>query len=137
MATFNGEKRVIEQLKSLARQTLMPVELIVTDEGSTDQTVDFILKFADQLKFPVQGVQNDVRLEYGRNFLKAASLSKSEYVIFFDQDDIWHPEKIALVRSQRFSWPHPGNSSGSCNGCRKSVSKITDAFKSWLPCGST
>jgi glycosyltransferase involved in cell wall biosynthesis len=40
MATFNGEKHVIEQLESLARQTLMPVELIVTDDGSTDKTVD-------------------------------------------------------------------------------------------------
>ncbi len=36
MATFNSEKHVIEQLESLARQTLMPVELIVTDDGSTD-----------------------------------------------------------------------------------------------------
>lgn len=97
MATFNGEKHVIEQLESLARQTLMPVELIVTDDGSTDKTVDFILGFADQLEFPVQVVRNDVRLGYGRNFLKAASLSKSKYVAFCDQDDIWHPEKIALV----------------------------------------
>lgn len=97
MATFNGEKHVIEQLESLARQTLMPVELIVTDDGSTDKTVDFILGFADQLEFPVQVVRNDVRLGYGKNFLKAASLSKSKYVAFCDQDDIWHPEKIALV----------------------------------------
>ena len=49
MATFNDKKRVIEQLESLARQTLMPVELIVTDDGSSDKTSDFILGFADQL----------------------------------------------------------------------------------------
>lgn len=97
MATFNGEKHIIEQLESIAHQTLMPVELIVTDDGSSDKTVEFILGFAEQLKFPVQVVQNDVRLGYGRNFLKAASLSKSKYVAFCDQDDIWHPEKIALV----------------------------------------
>lgn len=76
MATFNGEKHVVEQLESLARQTLMPVELTVTDVGSTDKTVDFILGFADQLEFPVQVVRNDVRLGYGRNFLKSASLSR-------------------------------------------------------------
>lgn len=97
MATFNGEKHVVEQLESLARQTLLPVELIVTDDGSTDKTVDLIMGFADQLKFPLQVFQNDVRLGYGRNFLKAASLTKSKYVAFCDQDDIWHPEKIALV----------------------------------------
>lgn len=97
MATFNGEKHVIEQLESLARQTLLPVELIVTDDGSTDKTVELIQGFVEQIKFPVRVIKNDVRLGYGRNFLKAASLSKSKYVAFCDQDDIWHPEKIALV----------------------------------------
>jgi glycosyltransferase involved in cell wall biosynthesis len=114
MATFNGEKHVINQLESLARQTLMPVELVVTDDGSEDKTVDFILGFAYQLKFPVQVVRNDVRLGYGRNFLKAASLSKSKYVAFCDQDDIWHPEKIALVNevASRYEYDlvvHGGN----------------------------
>ncbi len=97
MATFNGEKHIVEQLESLARQTLLPEELIVTDDGSTDKTVDFVLEFVNQLKFPVQVIRNDIRLGYGRNFLKAASLSKSKYVAFCDQDDLWHPEKIALV----------------------------------------
>ena len=97
MATFNGEKHIIEQLESLACQTLLPVELVVTDDDSTDKTVSLVNGFASQLGFPVRLVKNEVRLGYGRNFLKAASLSQSKYVAFCDQDDIWHPDKIALV----------------------------------------
>jgi glycosyltransferase involved in cell wall biosynthesis len=97
MATFNGEKHIVEQLESLASQTLLPEKLIVTDDGSQDETLDLIEKFKNHLGFPVQIIRNDIRLGYGRNFLKAASLSQSKYVAFCDQDDIWHPDKLSLV----------------------------------------
>jgi glycosyltransferase involved in cell wall biosynthesis len=71
--------------------------LIVTDDGSTDKTIGIIEGFADQLGFPVRIVKNDVRLGYGRNFLKAASLCQSKYVAFCDQDDIWHSDKMSLI----------------------------------------
>jgi len=99
MATFNGEKYIIEQLESLARQTLLPAELIITDDGSTDKTVDLIQGFVNQLNFPVRLVKNEARLGYGRNFMKAASLSQSEYVAFCDQDDVWHIDKISIVNA--------------------------------------
>lgn len=97
MATFNGQKHIEKQLESLSQQTLLPAELVVTDDGSTDNTFDIVQGFVDQLQFPVRLVKNDFRLGYGRNFLKAASLCKAKYVAFCDQDDIWHTDKIALV----------------------------------------
>ena len=98
MATFNGEKHIIEQLESLANQKFLPKELVVTDDGSRDGTLGLIEKFKNHLGFPVQIIRNEIRLGYGRNFLKAASLSQSKYVAFCDQDDIWHPDKLLLVQ---------------------------------------
>lgn len=97
MATFNGEEHIVEQIESLARQTVSPCELVVTDDGSTDGTLKLVEDCARHLQFPVRLVRNGSRLGYGRNFLKAALLADSEYVAFCDQDDIWHKDKIRIV----------------------------------------
>lgn len=104
MATCNGEKFLREQLDSIARQTLPPMEIVITDDASTDSTLQIIQDFARHAPFPVRAYRNPVRLGYAENFLKAASLCNGDIIAFCDQDDIWQDHKCALS-SQPFSDP--------------------------------
>lgn len=99
MATYNGAKHIREQLDSLARQTVLPLELVVTDDGSTDDTIEIVKDFAGVAPFPVSVFRNETRLGYGDNFLKAASLCRGDLIAFCDQDDIWMEDKIRVCRA--------------------------------------
>lgn len=94
MATLNGARFLAEQLNSIARQSRPPVELVVCDDGSSDQTIELIRNFAATAPFPVHLHQNSERLGYRNNFLRVANLCKGELIAFCDQDDIWDPAKL-------------------------------------------
>jgi len=106
MATYNGERYLAEQLDSLARQTLSPCELVVSDDGSTDRTLEVVEQFARHAPFPVRIFQNETRLGYGENFLKAASLAEGDWIAFCDQDDVWREGKLKRVSEAIL--PYPG-----------------------------
>jgi rhamnosyltransferase len=97
MATFNGEAYIREQLDSLARQILLPLELVVCDDGSSDGTVNILQEFQKKAPFSVKIYQNPQRLGFADNFLQAASRCSGEWVAFCDQDDVWFPEKLLSV----------------------------------------
>ena len=100
MTTFNGEKYIAEQLDSLAKQTMQPAELVLCDDGSSDRTLTIVREFAATVPFPVKIVQNETRLGFGDNFLKAASLTSGDLVAFCDQDDVWLPHKLARCAAE-------------------------------------
>lgn len=97
LATYNGGLYLQNQLNSLLAQELAPMELVVTDDGSEDDTISIIEKFAIHAPFPVRLESNRERLGYGRNFLKAASMCNGTHVAFCDQDDFWLPQKLRKV----------------------------------------
>ena len=97
MATFNGAPYILAQLQSLAKQSILPNELVVSDDGSTDATLDIIEQFSLSAPFKVLINRNAVRLGFADNFLKAAQLTNSRWIAFCDQDDIWFPRKIETV----------------------------------------
>ena len=74
MATYNGERHIKEQVDSLARQSHLPLELVVTDEGSTDATLAIVADFAQTAPFPVRVHRNVGRLGYVKNCLHASAL---------------------------------------------------------------
>jgi glycosyltransferase involved in cell wall biosynthesis len=102
MATYNGARFLREQLDSIATQTLLPYELVICDDGSTDATLEIAGQFAKEVSFPVRIYQNESNLGFADNFLKAASLCEGDWIAFSDQDDIWLPHKLATV-SRRFN----------------------------------
>lgn len=97
MATYNGAKYLLEQLDSLAAQTHPPCELVVTDDVSTDDTLEILYAFALHARFPVRVHRNERRLGYRDNFLKAAKLCTGELIAFCDQDDVWMANKLEQV----------------------------------------
>jgi glycosyltransferase involved in cell wall biosynthesis len=97
MATYNGARWLPVQLDSFARQTRLPDELVITDDGSTDETAAVVAAFADTAPFPVRFVRNARRLGFNGNFAHAIALTTGDIVFISDQDDAWYPHKIERV----------------------------------------
>lgn len=95
MATFNGERFLTEQLASLTRQTLLPAELVVCDDGSNDGTYDALERFATASPFPVRLERNEEQIGFADTFLRAASLCRGDLIALCDQDDVWLDHKLA------------------------------------------
>ena len=95
MATYNGERFIADQLNSFLKQVVLPNELVVTDDCSSDKTIEIIESFAATAPFSVRLIKNEERLGYRANFLKAASLCRCDVIAFSDQDDVWRSEKLA------------------------------------------
>lgn len=94
LATYNGARFIAEQLNSLARQTMLPDELVVSDDGSGDETLSIVRAFAQTAPFPVRVLDKAERLGFSDNFLFAAEQCRSDLVAFCDQDDVWVPGKL-------------------------------------------
>jgi glycosyltransferase involved in cell wall biosynthesis len=100
MATYNGEKYIQQQLDSLLAQTNQDWELLIRDDNSTDSTQNIIAKF--QAKHPGKvsiirdhpDGQPNKQLGPAQNFGRLLEQSSAPYVMFADQDDVWHPDKI-------------------------------------------
>jgi glycosyltransferase involved in cell wall biosynthesis len=105
LATYNGEKYLQEQLDSFLYQTCKPTELIVCDDGSQDETVPILRKFAQHSGITTRIYLNSVNLGFTRNFEQALSLCSGELIFMADQDDIWHPNKVQTVCEQFFTHP--------------------------------
>jgi hypothetical protein len=97
LATFNGEKHLQAQLDSLASQMALPCELVVTDDRSADGTRGVVAAFAKNAPFPVRLQENETRLGYRANFLRAAGLCGGDLIAYCDQDDIWESQKLAVM----------------------------------------
>jgi glycosyltransferase involved in cell wall biosynthesis len=94
LCTYNGEKYLYEQLESISKQTRLPDELVVCDDGSFDSTVQILRDFKKRSSFPVRLYCNEARLGYTKNFEKAIKLCKGNIIVLCDQDDVWVPYKI-------------------------------------------
>jgi hypothetical protein len=97
MCTYNGARFVGEQLQSIAQQTILPGELVVCDDASTDKTVQLIEGFAADTPLPVRLVRNSTTLGCTRNFERAIRLCEGEIIVLADQDDVWKPEKLTVI----------------------------------------
>jgi len=93
-ATFNGVRYLREQLESLARQTLLPYELVASDDASKDGTLSALHSFAASAPFPVRVLHNSHQLGFRDNFLNSARACTGDLIAFCDQDDVWLPKKL-------------------------------------------
>lgn len=97
MATFNGGPFLAEQLRSIATQTLLPDELIISDDRSSDDTFDIVASFSKTAPFEVKWLLNPEHLGFKRNFINATSVCRGDIICFCDQDDIWEDSKISTI----------------------------------------
>lgn len=99
MATCNGAQFLQAQLNSFVTQTRLPDELVVTDDCSTDSTVEILERFAKTAPFKVFIHRNERNFGYCGNFSQALLRTKGDLVFISDQDDVWFPEKIERMAS--------------------------------------
>lgn len=95
IATFNGSKYLLKQLESINNQTIKPDEVIISDDNSTDNTVEIAEAFIREHKLSsywkiVTNKKNGI----SNNFINGIQQSRGGIIFLCDQDDIWHPEKI-------------------------------------------
>ena len=97
LATYNGEKYLSEQLDSFLHQSLLPDEIVVCDDASSDGTLKILEAFKQKAPFSVKIFRNDTNLGYVRNFEKALTLCKGNVIFLSDQDDVWFHDKIEVL----------------------------------------
>lgn len=110
LSTYNGSKFLHEQLDSLYQQTYPNVRILVRDDGSVDATRDLLEEAHVEGRITLlQGHNNLGVAPSFFELLKNATASKTEYVAFCDQDDVWHPEKVARAALRLAAVPsdHP------------------------------
>src|ERR1700761_4532631 len=96
LCTFNGELFLRQQLASIQQQTRLPDELLVCDDGSSDQTLTIVREFAASAPFPVKLFENEQNLGFAANFERAIRLCEGSLIALCDQDDIWYPTRLQL-----------------------------------------
>lgn len=91
MATYNGAKYIHNQLESIIKQLNKDDEIIISDDSSTDNTIEIVQSFNDnRIKlYQDQKFKNPIT-----NFENAIKLAKGEIIFLSDQDDIWHDLKV-------------------------------------------
>jgi glycosyltransferase involved in cell wall biosynthesis len=97
MATYNGSRFIKEQLESILGQLLADEELIISDDGSTDDTLAVISEFNDPRLRLLKGRNFKSPI---RNFEYAIQHADGEIIVLADQDDIWQPGRLDLVRKK-------------------------------------
>ena len=98
MSTYNGEKYLADQIKSIQSQTFEDWQLLIRDDGSSDNTPSIIRDMAkkdDRIHFINDG-QNE---NYGviKSFYHLVKYDSADYYFFSDQDDVWLPEKMEMT----------------------------------------
>lgn len=122
---YNVEKYLEETLLSVEKQTSMPDEIIIIDDGSTDNSFNILKKFEKLLNLKIIRTHNQ-GLGPARNL--GLSVTKSEYIYFLDSDDLIKKDLIFTIRSviNNFNKPDVILFSGDTFSEFKNSSKTTN-----------
>lgn len=105
LCSYNGARYIREQLASIVGQTRPPTELVISDDGSTDDTVKQARIFLESLpadrRPAVTIIENTTTLGVTRNFEQAIAATTGDLVALSDQDDVWYPNRLARL-TERF-----------------------------------
>ena len=99
MGSYNGARYISEQLQSIASQTHQHWFVVVSDDGSTDQTLRILAEHEGLWGRPKLRVQKGPGVGFSRNFLSLVCDTdiRAQYYAFCDQDDIWETDKLSLA----------------------------------------
>lgn len=96
MASYNGQKYILDQIQSILSQLRDGEELIISDDGSTDKTVDLINRIKDDRIKLVFGPSKGVI----KNFEFAIKKAENEIIVLSDQDDVWINNRLEKIRNE-------------------------------------
>lgn len=94
MATYNGHLYIKQQIDSILRQTIKDFELVISDDNSSDQTIDIIEQYNDNRIVLIKNKENQ---GFVKNFENALKYCHGDYIAFSDQDDIWEDNHLEIL----------------------------------------
>lgn len=104
LCTHNGERFVAEQLRSILNQTVMPEQVVVSDDASTDATVQIVNDVYSRFRADRNGSAPDLTLLLNKkplgvtaNFEQATMGCAGDLIALCDQDDLWLPDRLELM----------------------------------------
>ena len=94
---LNGEKFLEEAINSVIGQTYTNWELLLVDDGSTDNSGAIAIKYAENWKDKIKYLHHENRVNKGMSATRNLGIkhAKGDYIGFLDADDVWLPEKLA------------------------------------------
>ena len=108
MCTYNGAEFLPAQWESIMAQSRQPDEIVVCDDGSSDETHRLIEKLASETPIPVTLRFNKQNLGSVKNFEQAISLCTGDIIALSDQDDVWRNDKLQLIEDAFRNSPGAG-----------------------------
>ena len=96
VATYNGSKYLKYQLDSIINQTYKNIEIIISDDHSTDGTISIINEYCSKYNY-ITYIQNNNGKGFVKNFENAISYCIGIYIALADQDDVWINNKIEIL----------------------------------------
>ncbi|MBW4614357.1 MAG: glycosyltransferase family 2 protein [Desmonostoc vinosum HA7617-LM4] len=120
--TFNRAHLLPKAIASVLAQTISNFELVIVDDGSTDNTVEVVNEFSDiRIKFLPLGKN------YGGNYARNQGIkaTNAELVAFLDSDDEWLPRKLELQLARLEDSNHPQATVVYCQYCEHQ--ELTDS----------
>lgn len=97
LCTYNGASYIQEQIESILNQTMPVDEIVICDDGSTDNTLQIVNKLQRSATIDIRIYKNEGKLGVSNNFQKAINLCQGDIIFLSDQDDIWMPEKVEKI----------------------------------------
>lgn len=97
LCTYNGAKYIEDQIYSIINQTCSVDEIVVCDDGSSDETFKIVGQMAQNAPVPIHIFSNEKNVGYFKNFIKAMSLCKGDIIFLSDQDDVWREDKVEKI----------------------------------------
>lgn len=94
LATYNGEKYIEKMLQSILCQLNEDDEIIIVDDCSKDNTMEFLNMIDDKR---IEVLQNQSNIGVNKTFERAIKHARGELIFLADQDDIWKSNKISMI----------------------------------------
>jgi len=107
LCSHNGSRYIAEQVRSICAQTLQPSEIVLSDDASSDDCVEVAAKTLEACRAEGAGrsiafrvLRNATALRVTKNFEQAVRACTGELIALSDQDDVWHPERLARMTAE-------------------------------------
>ena len=97
LCSYNGEKYIEKQLESIIEQTVLPDEVIIQDDCSTDRTVSICETFVKEHNLNWTIIKNTENIGYRLNFITGLKKTSGDIIFLCDQDDIWKNRKLEIM----------------------------------------
>lgn len=100
LCTHNGATFVEQQVRSILAQSHRPTEIVLSDDASTDDTVDLVSAAVAPTDVSLTVIRNTVALGVTKNFEQAVLACSGDLVALSDQDDVWRPDRLELLAAR-------------------------------------